>query len=158
MSNFNRGESLDVEFRIERAQVAKQIEIPFLLQSRMETANHVDFGDPERQRFRDRLNNFARGVLEGVRVPFLSGKSTELAGEHTDVRIVDVTIVDVSGEVAVLSLANDVGHYAERVQVVRAIQIQGVVLRDPGACLDFLSDRSKLLWDQCVIHPNHAEI
>jgi hypothetical protein len=44
----------------------------------MQTADHVHFGNSERQRFRYRLNNFADGMLEGMSIPFFGGKRAKL--------------------------------------------------------------------------------
>ena len=78
----------------------------------------MNFGNPERQRIGHHLNDFARGMLERMGVPFFRSKGAELTGQDANVGIVDVTIVDVSGEVAVLSLAHHVREHAERGQII----------------------------------------
>jgi hypothetical protein len=44
----------------------------------MQTADHVHFGNSERQGFRYSLNNFTGGMLEGMSVPFFGGKRAKL--------------------------------------------------------------------------------
>jgi len=86
-------------------------------------------------------------VLEGMSVTLLRGKGTELAGEDTNIRVIDVAIVNVGREVAAFSLAHDIRHHAERVQVVALIELKRIALRYPRPGLDFLCDGSKFLWD-----------
>ena len=78
MAHFNRRKRFDVQIRVESAQSPQQIEIPLLFQGRMQTTDHVHFGNSERQRFRYRLNNFADGMLEGMSIPFFGGKRAKL--------------------------------------------------------------------------------
>ena len=61
-------------------------------------------------------------MLESVRVALFRRKSAELAGENADVGIVDVTIVNVSGEVAVFALAHCARHDAESVEIIRFVE------------------------------------
>ncbi len=80
MADFDGSECLNVKLRIKRAQSFQKIEIPLFFQSRMQSADHVHLGDPERQRIRHGLNDFVNCVFECVGVPFLGGKRAELAG------------------------------------------------------------------------------
>ena len=122
MSNLDRREGLDEQLRVERAESREQIEIPIPLQRRVQPADHVNLGDAERQRRAHFLDDLIDGELEGVRVAFPGAERAELAGEHAEVRVVDVLIVNVSRDVPVLPLADRVGHGAKRVQIVRAVE------------------------------------
>ena len=128
MPHFNRSESLYVEIGIERTKAAQEVQVPILLQRRMQAANHVYFGYSKGERFRDCTDNLVDSIFKGMGVPFLGGEGAELAGEHTDVGIVDVTVVDVAGVVSIFSLPHDVGNDPERVEIVRTIQIEGIGL------------------------------
>jgi hypothetical protein len=81
-------------------------------------------------------------------VALLGGDGTELAGEYTDVRIVDVTIVDIGGVVAVLSLPHRARHHSQRVEIRGTIEKERIVVGNALARLDFLGDRAELLWDE----------
>src|SRR5213076_904849 len=102
----------------ERAKAAQDVQIPILLQRRMQAADHVYFGYPKGERFRDCTDNLVDSIFKGMGVPFLGGEGTELAGEHTDVRIIDVTVVDVTGVVSIFTLPHDVSDDPERVEIV----------------------------------------
>ena len=104
----------------------------------MQSTHHVHLGDPEPESFAHRTHDFVDRVLERVGIAFLGSKSAELAGENADVRIVDVAIVNVGREVAVLSLAYDIGHHSQRIQVVRLIQIDSVRVGNSLTRLNFL--------------------
>src|SRR4029079_65005 len=80
MAGFDCCECLYMQLRIKRAQSFQEIQIPLLFQSRMQSANHVNLSDTERERIRHGLNNFLDCVFECVRVAFLGGKRAELAG------------------------------------------------------------------------------
>jgi len=94
----------------------------------MQAADHVYFGYSKRERFRDCIDDLITCIFKGMGVPFLGGESAELAGEDTDVRIVDVTVVDVAGIVSILSLARGIGDDPERVEIVRAVEIESIGL------------------------------
>src|ERR1700736_1810682 len=79
MTNLDRGESFNVQARIESAQTIQQFQIPFLFQGWMQTTDHVHFGDSKWKRVRHCLNNFTRCVLERMGVAFLGSKGAELA-------------------------------------------------------------------------------
>ena len=63
-------------------------------------------------------NSSIRGQLEGVRIALARAESAELAGEDAEVRVVDVLIVNVRGDVAVLPFANHIGDHPERIQAL----------------------------------------
>ncbi len=88
----------------------------------MQTADHVDFGDPKGQRLPDSADNFVNRIFEGVRITLFRRKRAELAGKDADVRVINVTIVDVRCVVAVFSFAQNVGDHSQRVEVVRAVE------------------------------------
>jgi hypothetical protein len=100
----------------------QKIEIPFFFQSWMQSADHVDLGDPKGQRLLDSADNFVDRIFEGVRITLFRRKSAELAGKDADVGVIDVTIVNVGRVVAVFSLAQNVGDHSKRVEVVRTVE------------------------------------
>src|SRR5947209_10551485 len=78
MSDFNRRERLDVQVWIERAQALQQLQIPLLLQGRVQTANHVNFSNALRKSFRNDIDNLIDRILERMCVSLLCGKRAEL--------------------------------------------------------------------------------
>src|SRR5712692_1908498 len=121
MAHFDGSESFDVKVGIKGTQAAQELKIPILFQSRMQTADHVNFGDTDTQCVRDRANDLVNGAFESMSVAFLGGESTKLAGKDADVGVVDITIKDVSGVIAVLSLSDGICDDAEGIEIVRAI-------------------------------------
>ena len=118
MTHLDGSKSLDVKIGIERAQFTQKLEIPIFFQARMEPADHVHLRDSKAERFSHHADNFVNRVFKGVCIALLRGESAELAGEDANIGIIDVTIVNVGGVVAVLSLAHDVGDHAKRVKIV----------------------------------------
>src|SRR5258707_5325398 len=119
----------------------------------MQAANHVHFCDPETQGFGNYVNYFLDRPLKSVGIAFFGSEGAKLAGEHTNIGIIDVTIDDIAGVVAVLLLAHRAGHDPERVEIVASIQIERVSLRNALPRLDFLRNRPKITWNKYVFHP-----
>ena len=92
MPDLDGRERLDDQLLIQHAQFAQKFQIPFLLQCRMKTADHVNFGDPVGQCVCDGLDDLRDRKLEGVRLAFLRSESAELARKEADVGIVDVIV------------------------------------------------------------------
>src|SRR5581483_3044694 len=115
MPDLDRSESFNMKIRVESAQSAKKVQIPLFLETGMESPDHMNFCDSERQGIRDRPNNFVGGMLKSMGVTLLRGKGAKLTREHADVRVIDVAIVNVSRKIAVFSFPHHVGHHAERV-------------------------------------------
>ena len=92
----------------------------------MQAPDHVHFGYSKGERFSDCPDDLVTRIFKGMGVAFLGGKGAELAGEYTDVGIIDVAIVDIGFLVAILSLAHNVGNHSKGVEVVRAIQIESI--------------------------------
>ena len=126
VTHFDRGERLDVEIRIERVQTAQKVQIPILLQRRMQAPDHVHFGYSKGERFSDCPDDLLTRIFKGMGVAFLRRESAELAGEYTDVGIIDVTVVDIAGVVSIFSLPHDIGDHPERVEILRAIQSESI--------------------------------
>src|SRR5205823_5543996 len=104
------------------------------------------------ERFRDGPDNLITRIFKGMGVALLGGEGTELAGEYTDVGIVDVPVVDIAGVVSIFSLTHHIGDDPERVEIVRAIQIESIGLRNSLARLNFFSDWPKFFGNKQVIH------
>ena len=128
VTHFDGSECLDVEVGIERAQAAQEVQIPILLQRWMQTADHVYFGYSKRERFSDCPDDLVTRIFKGMGIALLGGKGAELAGEYTDVRIVDVPVVDIAGVVSIFSFPHDIGDDPKRVKIIRAIQIESIGL------------------------------
>ena len=69
-----------------------------------------------------RADDIVDRALESVGISLFRRERAELAGENADVRVIDVAIQDVGGDVAVLLLAHRAGHDAQSVQIVRSIE------------------------------------
>ena len=128
VAHFDRSESFDVKIGIERAQVTQKLEVPIFFQGRVEPTHHVHFRYSNAKCFSDRGNNFVNRVFEGVSVTFLRGESAELAREDANVGVIDVTIVNIGGVVAVLLLAHDIRHDSKRVEIIRAVESESISL------------------------------
>src|SRR5437762_5399641 len=128
VAHLDGGKRFDVKIGIERTQAAQEVQIPILLQRRMQAADHVDFRNSQGKRFRDSPDNLVTRIFKSMGVALLGGESAELAGEHTNIGIIDVTIVNVGRVIAVLSLARNVGNHSKRVKMVRPIQSESVSL------------------------------
>ena len=128
VAHLDGGECLDVEIGIERAQAAQEVQIPILLQRRVQAADHVHFRYSKGECFSDCSNDLLTRIFKGVGVALLGGKGAELAGEYTDVRIIDVPVVDIAGVVSIFSLSHDIGDDPKRVKIIRAIQIESIGL------------------------------
>ena len=128
MTHFNSGECLYLEIGIERPKAAEEVQIPILLQRRMQPADHMDFGYSKGERFRDGTDNLVTRIFKGMGVALLGGEGTELAGEYTDIGIVDVPVVDIAGVVSIFSFPHHIGDDPERIEIVRAIQIESIGL------------------------------
>ena len=72
----------------------------------MQTANHVDFRDPLTKRVSNRGHDFFYGLFKSVSVPFFCRKCAELTGENANIRIVDVTVVDVGSVISIFSFSH----------------------------------------------------
>src|SRR2546423_3913558 len=148
MADFDRGEGLDDDLRIERAQSLQQLEIPFLVQRRVKTADHVHLGDTGGERFFDGGDNIIDRALESMGVPLLRCKGAKLAGKDADVRVINVAIQDVSRDVAVFPLTHRTCHYAQGVQIVRAIELERIGIGKALLALDLFGNGSKITGNE----------
>ena len=141
MADFDRSEGLDVKFWIESTQPLQKFQIPFLLERGVQSAYHVHLRNSEWKRISYDLGNFVNRIFKRVRVALFGGKRAELAGQDTNVRVVDVTVVDISRVIAVLSFAHHVGNHSKSVKIVRTIQSKRVWLRNPLRRLNLFCNR-----------------
>src|ERR1700682_2589150 len=121
MAHLDSRKRLDMQIGIKCPQTPDKIEIPILLQGRVQTADHMNFCDSQSARGLNGANDIVDRSLKCVGVALLRGKCAELAREHANVRVIDVTIENVSGDVPVLLFAHRASHNAERVEIVRPI-------------------------------------
>src|ERR1041385_1011088 len=84
----------------------------------METANNMQFSDAELESFTRFLDHFLNGQLEAIRIALFAGERAELAAQNAVVRVINVTIDDVTGAIAHLSLPNHIGDCADGVYVL----------------------------------------
>ena len=103
----------------------------------------MDFGDPKGNSFFDNANDFLNRVLESVGIEFVSSKRAELSRKDANVGVIDVTIVDVAGVIAVLSFAHDISDHAQRIEFARFIQSQRIGVADAFLGFDFLCNGPK---------------
>ena len=83
----------------------------------MQTAHHVNFRDSMTQGVLDHCHYFLDRLFERVGIALLGGESTELTGKNADVRIIDVTVMNIRRVITVFLLSNRRGHNAQRVQI-----------------------------------------
>src|SRR5215471_17259205 len=102
---------------IESADAGQELQVPISRQSWMKSTNHVNLGDPLRLRFLDSYNDLVDRHLKSVGVAFPCPKGAEPAGENADVRVIDVSVQNVSCAIPVLPVTNNVGYLAEGVYI-----------------------------------------
>ena len=152
MADLDGGKGLDVQLVVELPQTADQFQIPLFFQSRMQPADHVNLGDPLLHRTAHGGDDLRNRHLKRVRVALARGERAELAGEDADVRVVDVAIENVGGDVAVLALAHEVRDRADRVQVFRRVEPQRVRIGNSSAVCDLRENVPKFRWYECRDH------
>jgi hypothetical protein len=77
-------------------------------------------------------------------------KRAELAELVADIRVVDVLVTDVPGNVAAHPFSNDVGEIPDRIEIGRGVKRQPVFERKTLAGFHFLADFFKFRWNWCV--------
>jgi hypothetical protein len=87
------------------------------------------------------------GKFKRVRIALPGGESAELARKNTDVGIVDVSVVNVTGVIPVLSFAHHIRHHPEGVQITRLIQSQRLGIADALLRFNFLCNGPKRVGD-----------
>src|SRR5581483_711236 len=118
----------------------------------MQSADDVQLGDPELQRFPRLVHDFSFAQLETIGIALLPRERTKLAGQ---VAIVDVAIDDVAGAVAGFPLAREIGDGADGVQVLAFEESQRVGVGDPFTRRDFLVQIAQLAALNEEIHPEY---
>src|SRR4051812_41826075 len=91
-----------------------------------------------------------------MRIAFARSESAELTREDADVRVVDVAVVNVGGEVAILSLAHVARDDPERVQVMSRVEFDCLCLADADVRFHLLRDGAKLWWNEREINHGFA--
>ena len=89
----------------------------------------------------DHVEHVLDRVLERALLALLAGEVTEAAGEHTDVRRVDVAVEHEEDLVAVQPGLDEVGHAAHAVEIVGREEGEPVLAGQALAGLDLLPDR-----------------
>src|SRR4051812_12843435 len=102
MANFYCSERFDVKGAIERTELPNEINIPIFSEAWMQPTDHMDLCNPQVQCFAHHGDDFINRVLKCMRVSFFCGKRAKLTGENTNVRVINVTVVNICGVVAVL--------------------------------------------------------
>ena len=103
----------------------------------MQPADDVQFRNSQLQRLARFLDDLLDGELETVGITFFPRKRAELAAQNTVIRIIDVTIENVTGMVPDFALAPAMGHCAERMEILALEKPQSVRFREalPGGYL-----------------------
>jgi len=95
MAHLYRRECFDVQIWIESAQPTQELEVPILFQCRMETTHHVHFSNPRRRASSTALMMSFDRLFERNGHRVFWRRSAELAGENTDIGVIDVAIQDI---------------------------------------------------------------
>ncbi len=103
---------------VKRLQRAQHLGVILPLERRVQPAHNVDFGDPQLQRLLRFLDHFRQVVLVRAGIAPPPVERAEIAIEDADVGVIDVTIQDVVGDVAVLALPHRVCHRADGRQIL----------------------------------------
>ena len=147
MAHLDGRECFDVQIWIESAQATQELEVPILFQCRMETTHHVHFSNPEAACFFDSADDVVDCSFERMGIAFFGGERAELAGENTDIGVIDVAIQDIGGVVAILLFAERICDDSERVKIVRAVEIESISFRNALPGLNFFGNRPKFFWN-----------
>ncbi len=140
--DLDAGPALEVQLGIGLVQDANDVDVPLVRHLVMQAADDVHLGAA----VLDRLAAALQDLLVAHHVPFrvaqIGAESAEDAAVDADVRRIQMRIDVVIREVAVLALADDVGQFAQGVQVdFGPIQEQPVVERQPLAGQHFIANR-----------------
>src|SRR5262245_38692773 len=100
----------------------------------MQSAHDVQFSDSEVQSFASFLDNLFNGKLETIRISLLSSEGTELATQDAVIVIIEVTIDNVAGPIANLSLSGEVGDGSHGVQILALEKAQRIGFGNSLAC------------------------
>src|SRR5437667_1951023 len=120
----------------------------------MQSANDVQLGDADAQRFARFLDDLFDAELETVGIPFFARERTKLAAQNAVIGIIDVAVDDVTGAIgerAEADLPREVGDSADGVQIFALEQAQSVRIRNAFA-------RGDLFVEIAQFTPLHKEM
>ena len=78
-----------------------------------------------------------------MRITLSSAKSTKLARQDANVRIVDIAVQNISSTIPVFSFADDIGDRAERVNVGRPVELNCFLVTDAFCGDNLVVNRAK---------------
>src|SRR5215831_3237803 len=138
-------EPVNVDVREPALDVREQIQIPLLRQFRMVSALHQDLGATKRNGLFNFFVHFVEGDDVSIIILFRAVKSAELAVNIADVRVVDVSIDDVSDDIVPAAfpdvrsgeLAPTIGESSELLEG-QLRKLQGLARSDSFAVPDLL--------------------
>ncbi len=111
----------------------------------MQSADHVDFGDAFVDALPHGFDNLGNGQLESMSLPFFCTKRAELAREKADIRVVNVSVVNVGRDVSVFAFADNVCYGAHSVEVWRLVKDGAIGIRNAQPINHLIKD-----WMQFV--------
>ena len=135
------GVRLDVDLGILVLDPADEVDVIVERQLVVQAADDVQLGRPPVVGRLGPLEDLGAVHDVGALVVEVGPEGAEVALVDADVGRVDVRVDVVVAEVAVVPLADQVGHRADREQVVRRLQRQAVLEAQPLPRLDLLPDR-----------------
>ena len=137
---FHRRVRLEVQPRMRLVDDADDVQIPFVRQLMVQTADDVQLGGAAALGLGGALQDLLVGHDVALFAAQVGAESAEGAAVDADVGRIEVRVDVVIGEIAVLALADDVGQFAEREQVGALVKENAVVEGQPLAGLDFFAD------------------
>ena len=132
---------LDVDLGRGFLDPAHDVEVVAERQLVVQAADDVQLGGPAGAGLPGALDDLVAVHHVGPVFAQVGPERAEVAGVDADVGRVDVRIHVVVREVAVVSLAHQVGHRAQGEQVVRRLERQAILEAQPLAGLDLIADR-----------------
>ena len=141
----------NMKVRIDGTDAGQELQVPISRQSWMKSADHVNLGDPLRLCRLDSSNDLVDRHFKSVGVAFPRPKSAELAGEHADVGVIDVSVQNVSCAIPVFPVPNDVGYLAEGVHIGRTKEGTGFGFVDSLPIDHFFIDVFERIRDESPI-------
>src|SRR5205823_8771510 len=109
----------------------------------MQPANHMHFSDPERKSFFNDANDLLNRIFKSVGIALPGSEGAELTRKNADNGVVDITVMNVAGIIAVLSFAHEIGDHPQRIKIAGLIQSHRISVTDAFLALDFFCNGPK---------------
>ena len=143
IGDLHHREGFQMHLRKALLQAAQHLAVPIQRQLRMQAADDVKLGDRFAPAFAGAMPHLFERHGVGLGIAHLLAEGAQAATGHADIGGVDVAVdVEISG-VAVQALAHQVGHVAQRQNVLSAVKRDAIFKRQAFARFHFFADRQQ---------------